>query len=80
MLKSLILLFQIIFTILFKMSLHMLSITPASDTTQACAYLAHFCEYFVKQALKRSVSVIGLADTAFCDRLSVIGLKNPDPG
>ncbi len=28
--------------------------------------------------LKRSVSVIGLADTAFCDQQSVIGLKNPD--
>ncbi len=29
-------------------------------------------------ALKRSVSVIGSADAAFCDRQSVIGLKNPD--
>ncbi len=29
-------------------------------------------------ALKRSVSVIGSADTVFCDRQSVIGLKNPD--
>ncbi len=29
-------------------------------------------------ALKRSVSVIGSADTAFCDRQFVIGLKNPD--
>ncbi len=29
-------------------------------------------------ALKRSVSVIGSADTTFCDLQSVIGLKNPD--
>lgn len=58
------------FPILFKMSLHMLSITPASDTTQARAYLPHFCEYFVKQALKRSLSVIGSADTAYCDQQS----------